>query len=564
MSSCLGRKTKDAKNDYESVATDESGDKSGDKVKGPSYPQRAWSLLGVAYECITMCHHLIFKENIVLSVIGLCVPIVTTIAVTRKNKAFNDFKDGDDITSIVPMFIMCEIMSGIVQSYFMWRQSGTIYTKAKLALEVAKIKCAVKIPGVNLAECIDVSEHLYKIREFAVVPSIIWTTSISFLITICGIESSNSRFVIVTSSLVTLLLLICINDNSLYRRDKYESTKIREFCNTDLVRIRHSYGAVIDYDHALKRTNLQQRQSTIQKLVVCTLNFVIIWVTLSSGTKQYVLNFMSITWLISCMADNIKGLQYHSFVKEYIGICTYLKQHEYRCLNRSQENFRVTSVRLDAVSYGYMRDLKNPVVDIKIKDLSYTFDVGTIYYIEAPNGVGKSTLLRTFTNNLTNGNIFFGDTNRENMSWEQLQSTVFHLVQASEFCPRFRKEDIDARKSADLYLAEGLCISGLFGKSSDEMSGGEKQRMNLYLALTSSAPVILLDEILSEISVIPSDLHTEGLRAKVINTILRWSGKINKLIIIVGHGVFDNYTQSDVVKLKIDASDVTTKLVALE
>ena len=147
------------------------------------------------------------------------------------------------------------------------------------------------------------------------------------------------------------------------------------------------------------------------------------------------------------------------------------------------------------------------------------------------------------------------------MSWEQVHSAVFHLVQASEYCPKFRKEDIDERINSDEYLKQGLCISELFGKSSDEMSGGEKQRMNLYLALTSNTPIILLDEILSEISVIESDEHPHGLRSKVINTILKWKNKKNKLIIIVGHGVFDNYNGDDVVKLKIVTDKNTTKLV---
>lgn len=575
FSLCLkGAKTKtdsDIENQYEQVPTDAN---IGDGVDveaatiGPSYFQKTCTslsvALGIAYECVTMCYHITFKENVMMSVIGLFVPIITTLVGTHKNKLFNDFKDGDDIATLVTMFVMYEIMSSMVQGYFMWRQSGTILMKARLALEVAKIKCAVKIPGANLAECNDLSEHIYKIRDFAVVPGMIWTTSISFLITIYGIESSGSKFVIAVSSLVTLVLLVCINDSSLYERDKYNHTKITDLGNTDLVHVRHSYGASIDYDHYFKRMAMQERQSNIQKLVVCALNFVIIWVTLSAGTKQYVLNFMSITWLISCLADNIKGLQYYSFVKEYMNICEYLIQHDYQWSQRPVDKINITSVRLDAVSYGYMSNLKDSITDIKIKDLSYTFDIGKIYYIEAPNGVGKSTLLRTFTHNVTSGNIFFGDVDRNNMSWEQLHSAVFHLVQASEFCPRFRKEDIDARKDSDLHLAKGLCISELFGKSSDEMSGGEKQRMNLYLALTSNAPVILLDEILSEISVIPSDDHPNGLRNVVIDTILGWSNRSVKLIIIVGHGVFDSYTGSDVVKLKICTSDVTTKLVPLK
>jgi ABC-type cobalamin/Fe3+-siderophores transport system ATPase subunit len=211
-----------------------------------------------------------------------------------------------------------------------------------------------------------------------------------------------------------------------------------------------------------------------------------------------------------------------------------------------------------------LNDLREFEYDIKIKNLSCVFDMGKIYYIEAPNGVGKSTLLRIFTHNIVSGNIYFGDTNRHDMTWEQVHSSVFHVVQASEFCPRFRKEDIDIKKHIDPYLVDGLRISGLLGKSTDEMSGGEKQRINIYMALTSNAPIILLDEILSEISVIPSEDDPNGLRTRVISTIVGWPNRTNKLILIVGHGVFNDCDGKDVIKLKIDnSSSESTKLITL-
>jgi len=555
------------KHQYEQVATDE--------IKQQSYFQMIGTLFKIGCECVTIFYHIIFKENFVMSAVSLIVPIITTLIGTHKNKLFNDFKDNGDMKMLILMFILYEIMSNIIQNYFMYKQSTKILVKSRVELNEAKLKCGVKIPGINLARCYELSADMYKIREFVIVPGMIWETLISFLITINGIESHKSRYIIIISSLFTLVLLIFINDPNLYKNKKYDSTKITDLDKTELVRIRFSYGATIDYNYNLKQTEMQERQFNIQQLAVCLLNLIIIWVALSSGSKQYVLNFMSITWLISCLANNIKGLQHYSFVEEYIDMCSCLKQNAYQWSNKS-EQVDITSdgyakhiltsprVSLDKVSYGYMTDLKDPQVDIKIKDLSYVFNVGQIYYIEAPNGVGKSTILRMLTHNITSGNIFFGNTNRNNISWEELHSIVCHLVQASEFCPSFRKEDIDARKDADNYLVDGLCISELFGKSTDEMSGGEKQRMNLYLALTSNTSVILLDEILSEISVIPSDNHPEGLRTTVINTILSWSNKSNKLIIIVGHGIFDKYDKDDVVKLKIDVTDTTTKLVSFK
>lgn len=528
--------------------------------------QQVKLLLNLACKCLLISYQITFNENRMISLIGLFIPIMTTLIGTYKNKLYNDFKDGENTSMLTSIFFMHEITTNMIQTYFLWRHTNIIYTKAKQDIEVAKLKCAVKIPGVNIAEYNELIEHIYKLRDFIIVPAMIWNTLISFCITIYGIESYSSRCVIIISSLITLVILICINDNSLYERTKYSSTIITDLGNTELVLNRFSYGAKINYDHTFERIKKQEKQYNIQKIVVCTLNFVIIWISLSTGSKQYVLNFMSITWLISTLADNIKGLQYYSFVQEYLDIRRYLKQHEYKCSQDVEQHYDTldfSTLRLDRISYGYLNNLKEPIINIKIKDLSFEFIKGTIYYIEAPNGVGKSTLLRTFLHNLVNGNIYFDNVNRHNLSWDTIHSLVFHLVQASEFCPKFRIEDINARKDADPYLINGLDISELFDKSSDGMSGGQKQRMNLYLALTSAAPIILLDEILSEISVIPSDEHPQGIRSRVIETILNWPNKQNKLIIIVGHGVFDNYIGHDVIKLKIDTSDICTKLVAI-
>lgn len=544
--------------------------------KPVEFVQNFTSLLNIANECVVLLYFIIIKDNIVPSVISIFIPILTTYVGNHKNRMFNNFTDGDNASLLISMFVMYEILSSMIQNYFMWRQVRAIYMKSRQELEVAKIKCSVHVPGKRIAEYNEVREHLYKLREFAVVPGMIWTTSISFLITIFGIETTsdnlltNPRFVILISSLCTLLMLIYINDNKLYEKKKYNSTIITELSNSEHVLIRKSYGAAIDYDHNFNRMNLQERQGNIQKIVVCVLNFVIIWISLSSGSKQHVLNFMSITWLISTLADNIKGCQYYSFVREYMNITDYLKRHSYKCSDVTCSQLQFDNVIFDNVTYGYMEDsLERDNYDVKVNKFSYTFNIGNIYYIEAPNGGGKSTLLRTFTHNLISGNIYFNNSvthskiNRSNISWDQLHSSIFHLVQASEYCPKFRKEDIDARMHSDEYLKRELCVTNLFEKSSAEMSGGEKQRMNLYLALTSYAPIILLDEILSEISVIPSDEYPSGLRNKVISAIINWPNKKNKLIIIVGHGVFDNYVGKEVTKLNISVEHSETKLVSV-
>ena len=250
------------------------------------------NMFNLACKCIIISYYITFNENRIISIISLFIPILTTLIGTYKNKLYNEFNDGENTSMLTGMFVMHEITTNMIQTYFLWRHTNIIYTKAKQYIKVAKLKCAVKIPSVNIAEYNELIEHIYKLRDFMIVPAMIWNTMISFCITIYGIELYLSRCVIIISSIITLVVLIYINDNSLYEKTKYSSTIITDLSNTELTLNRFSYGATINYDHTFERIKKQEKQFNIQKIVVCTLNFVIIWISLSTGSKQYVLNLL--------------------------------------------------------------------------------------------------------------------------------------------------------------------------------------------------------------------------------------------------------------------------------
>jgi ABC-type lipoprotein export system ATPase subunit len=109
-------------------------------------------------------------------------------------------------------------------------------------------------------------------------------------------------------------------------------------------------------------------------------------------------------------------------------------------------------------------------------------------------------------------------------------------------------------KTSNLFDASKHNINDLFEKDSVEMSGGERQRMSLYISLTSKSTVILLDEILSEMSSEETSDVPEGggWLCRVINTLVNWQGRYNKIIILVGHGILDLIpNKKRVIKLKL-------------
>ena len=105
------------------------------------------------------------------------------------------------------------------------------------------------------------------------------------------------------------------------------------------------------------------------------------------------MNFISITWLISCLADNIKNLGYYTFIKDYLIMYKNLKKHEYKYIEYDNTSLydiefvdnTMKFIKLDNVSYGDLNNLNEDDVIVQIKNLSYVFDIGKLYYIEAPN-----------------------------------------------------------------------------------------------------------------------------------------------------------------------------------
>jgi ABC-type cobalamin/Fe3+-siderophores transport system ATPase subunit len=181
--------------------------------------------------------------------------------------------------------------------------------------------------------------------------------------------------------------------------------------------------------------------------------------------------------------------------------------------------------------------------------------------LEAPNGIGKSTMLRMFNSNLISGNIYFGRINRSNLSFEDICSSIFHIVQASEYTPIFTQDEVKEYKGRDPWLEEQLGLSTLMEKDTIEMSGGQKKRLFIYMVLTSNAKILLLDEILSELSTeeTPEVPEGGGWLNRVINTLANWNGRQHKIMILVGHGLIDLMPES-IIKLKLEFDDGNTIL----
>lgn len=146
-----------------------------------------------------------------------------------------------------------------------------------------------------------------------------------------------------------------------------------------------------------------------------------------------------------------------------------------------------------------------------LHDLSLAFPRGQISLLLGPNGCGKSTLLRVADGLLppSGGRVLLNGVPLDQIPRRELARQVAYLPQSRgvgaitaralvlhgrfpylSYPRRYRKEDYE---TADLAM-EWTGVSHLAGRLVPQLSGGERQKVYLAMALAQDTPVILLDE----------------------------------------------------------------------
>jgi ABC-type cobalamin/Fe3+-siderophores transport system ATPase subunit len=173
----------------------------------------------------------------------------------------------------------------------------------------------------------------------------------------------------------------------------------------------------------------------------------------------------------------------------------------------------------------------NPVV----KGFSAEFRAGTVTAIIGPNGCGKSTLLLAMAGDLpiASGEILLNKNEVSQFSALELAKLRSVVLQQPLFNLAFTvREVLEMARLAGSTLASenqalsDLDISDLAERKVTELSGGEKQRVAIALALSIDAPILLLDE--------PFAAQDVESTERVIK-LLQKTAKSGKTVILVAH-----------------------------
>lgn len=146
-----------------------------------------------------------------------------------------------------------------------------------------------------------------------------------------------------------------------------------------------------------------------------------------------------------------------------------------------------------------------------LKQINLTLEPGTITVLLGPNGCGKSTLLKTLCGILPahGGTVTMDGESILDLPSRLLAQKIAYLSQSRpvpditvrrmvlhgrfpylSYPRRYRKEDYAAAETA----MEEMQISDLADTPLQNLSGGQRQKVYIAMALAQNTPVILMDE----------------------------------------------------------------------
>ena len=188
------------------------------------------------------------------------------------------------------------------------------------------------------------------------------------------------------------------------------------------------------------------------------------------------------------------------------------------------------------VSYSY-NDYDNILehANLVIKD-------GEHVLLNGKSGSGKSTICKLIykENLVKQGNIYIGNINSKDININVIRNNILYVSQNESLFTGTIRENILIERKIDNNKFQDICnicfledivskknlrYESLIDATSNNLSGGEKQRIILARGLLKNANIIILDEALSEVD--------KGLESKIVKNIQNYFQ--DKTIIYISH-----------------------------
>lgn len=341
-----------------------------------------------------------------------------------------------------------------------------------------------------------------------------------------------------------------------YTKPKLEIEKnmsiIDEFDNVTDTKMRMSLGHTLSKNSADEiRSKYQTQRSIMRTVMLDIMGSIVFVILLATSTRSLAQNITSILVTIGNMGETLYKLDSMYLLDNlsYILVCLEKNCRVEPILPSIVMDVNTITIQNATLSY---RDIfipsKQYVRSSGVTNLSCIIKKGSLHYITGENGVGKSSFLKMFFDTLDSGKILFDSTNITNIDQKSLWQLVYILKQINEDVPMFSRDIIDHHKKINPDLSRRFGIDSLegIGRDGSSGSGGQEQRVQIFMALTTSASVILLDEPFSAL-----DVHWKQVIEKELIEMAT-----TKIIIVIGHGNYDGADNKGVTKWIMTKSDI--------
>lgn len=190
-----------------------------------------------------------------------------------------------------------------------------------------------------------------------------------------------------------------------------------------------------------------------------------------------------------------------------------------------------------------------------ISDVSFSINEGELIVVMGESGCGKTTLLKLIKKEMIpagekRGSIYYKQTKIEDMDERTSVADIGFVMQKVEAqivtdkvyhelafvleSLSYKTEEIRIKVGE---MASYFGIQGLFRKKTDELSGGEKQLLNLASVMVTSPKILILDEPTSQLDPIAA--------SDFIATLKKLNKELGLTIILVEHRLEEVFSIAD-------------------
>lgn len=207
-------------------------------------------------------------------------------------------------------------------------------------------------------------------------------------------------------------------------------------------------------------------------------------------------------------------------------------------------------LRVDGLKFSYPNQLKKA-----LNNINFSIDEGDFVLICGESGCGKSTLLRHLKPELSphgqvSGDIYYYSQKINDYSSKQIASEIGYVLQNPDsqivtdkvwhelaFGLENMGLDTQTIRLRVAEMASFFGIQGWFRKNVNDLSGGQKQLLNLASIMAMQPKILILDEPTSQLDPIAAK--------DFIDTLVRINKELSTTIIMTEHNLEDIYSVCD-------------------